>query len=174
VRRSWNKSEERIVKSGRVRVKLDDIVEGLELQSDEINAYLHRPSGEVVMLSDDTLQDAEEGIEDDAPDWYKAEIERARAFLQNGDEYIALPDLLDIDEFGMMVGFADSVGNPDTSNHLALALHGRGVFRRFKDLVLHFGIEKEWYAFRDREYVKVAQRWCEDEGIEYDPPVAEE
>ena len=152
------------------RVKLDDILEGLEFQSDETNAYLHRPSGEVVMLSNDTLQDAEEGIGDDAADWYKEEIARAKAFLENEKDYIALPDRFEIDEYRMMTAFAESVENPDMSDHLLLALRGSGAFRRFKDCALRLGIEKEWYAYRDQAYVKFAERWCEDEGIEYEPP----
>ena len=162
------------MESGRVRVKLEDIVAGLESQSDETNAYLHRPSGTVVTFNDDTIREAEEGIGDDVTGWEKEEIERAQAFLQNEHEYLALPDRIDVDEYGMMAGFADTVDNPDTHNHLALALHGRGVFRRFKDLVRYFGIEKEWYAYRDREYLKFAQQWCEDEGIEYEAQAAEE
>jgi hypothetical protein len=31
------------------------------------------------------------------------------------------------------------------------ALNGKGAFRRFKDAVIRFNVEKEWYKFKDLE-----------------------
>jgi hypothetical protein len=52
------------------RVKLDEIIEGLEFQSDERHSFLDKRIGKVVSMSDEEMQAAEddEPIEDD---WYK-------------------------------------------------------------------------------------------------------
>ena len=67
----------------------------------------------------------------------------------------------DIDEYGMMADFADR----HHPSELHSAISGRGAFRRFKDAVRRMGLEQEWYQFRDAEYKRVAQEWCEDCGI---------
>ena len=67
----------------------------------------------------------------------------------------------DIDEYGMMADFADR----HHPSELHSAISGRGAFRRFKDVVRRMGLEQEWYQFRDAEYKRVAQEWCEDCGI---------
>ena len=52
-------------------------------------------------------------------------------------------------------------------NGLEMAINGRGAFRRFKDTVNRYGIEDQWYAFRDAGYAAVARRWCEENDVEY-------
>jgi hypothetical protein len=43
-----------------IRVKLDDIIEGLESQSDESHSFLDKRTGEVVSISDEEMQAAED------------------------------------------------------------------------------------------------------------------
>jgi hypothetical protein len=47
-----------------------------------------------------------------------------------------------------------------------VALAGRGAFRRFKDVLLHYPAEREaWFAFRDRHVRAAAWDWLEVKGI---------
>lgn len=45
-----------------LRVKLDDIIEGLEFQSDESSSFLDKTTGNVVLISDYEMLAAKEGI----------------------------------------------------------------------------------------------------------------
>ena len=41
------------------RVQIDAIVEGMEMQSDDMHSYIHRPSGRVISVGDEALAAAE-------------------------------------------------------------------------------------------------------------------
>jgi hypothetical protein len=89
---------------------LKDILEGMEFQSDEVTACLHRPTGRVIAMSDEALHAAEEGAGPDEVEEF--ELADARGILESGDDYLALPDRSEIDEYGMMERFAAGVADP--------------------------------------------------------------
>jgi hypothetical protein len=151
-----------------VRVQLKDILEGMEFQSDEVTAFLHRPTGRVIAVSDEAVQAAEEGAGADEVEEF--ELADARGFLEAGEDYLALPDRFEIDEYRMMERFATGVADPAAQAELGNALRGRGAFRRFKDAVRRLELAEEWYAYRDRGYEDVARAWCEAHGIVVEPP----
>ena len=146
------------------QVQIDAIVEGMEMQSDNISSYLHRPSGRVVIVSDEAL----EAAENDDDEWVTPEeLAEARRILSAHDEYLELPDRFEIDEYRMMERFAHGLGAAERDATLQ-ALHGRGAFRYFKDTVHQLGLAKAWYGFRDASYREVARSWCEAHGIAYE------
>jgi len=147
-----------------VPVRLKEIVEGMELQSDELTAYLHLPTGRVIAVSDEALASAEEGPAGVAG-VDELELADARGVLSGGDDYVQLPDRFEIDEYRMMEHFAAGVADPLSRDELQGALHGRGAFRRFKDAVRRHGLAAEWYDYRDRSYEEVALAWCEEHNI---------
>jgi hypothetical protein len=154
-----------------VRVQLKDILEGMEFQSDEVTAYLHRPAGRVIAVSDEALQPAEEGAGADEVE--ELELADARGILEAGEDYLALPDRFEIDEYRMMERFAAGVADPAAQAELGDALRGRGAFRRCKDAVRRLELAEEWYAYRDRGYEAVARAWCEAHAIVVESPAAD-
>ena len=149
------------------RVSLREIIDGMELQSDEITAYLNIKTGQVVPVSDEDLAAAELGETDgDQTDWEAEAAEIARGVLA-GKDYIALPDRFEIDEYHMMERFASAVTDATASSRLRRAIQGRGAFRYFKDSLHDLGLAQEWFAYRDRAYEDIAIAWCEANGIEY-------
>ena len=55
-----------------IRVKLDEIIEGLEFQSDESSSFLDKTTGKVVLISDYEISAAEDNDPiEDFPDWEK-------------------------------------------------------------------------------------------------------
>ena len=140
-----------------VPVRLQDIIEGMEFQSDELTAYFHRPTGRVVTVSDEAFAAAQ--ADDD--EWVEPEeFTEAKNILAREQDYVALPDRFEIDEYRMMERFAIGVGNAENQEELLRALRGSGAFRRFKDAVHRHGVVNEWYSFRDRGYEEVARAWC--------------
>ena len=65
------------------RVKLEDIIDGLESQSDESSSYLNKQTGEVVLINDDEMRAAEddEPIEDFV-EWEQELIRIAKEIVQ--------------------------------------------------------------------------------------------
>lgn len=147
------------------RVRLSEIVDGLEMQSDEMTSYLHRPTGQVITVSDEALRAAED---DDEESVDAEELNLARNVLKDEEEYLALPDRFEIDEYRMMERFATALDDPVLRDEMLDALRGRGAFRYFKDTVHRFGLASAWYDYRGRAYLDVAQTWCEANGIEHD------
>ena len=150
------------------QVQIDAIVEGMEMQSDEMHSFLHRPSGRVVTVSDEELAAAED---DDSDSFAAEELAEARQIVSADDEYLALPDRFEIDEYHLMERFADGLGEADRDAALR-ALRGRGAFRYFKDTVHQLGLAKAWYDFRNECYRAIARDWCEEHGVAHDsaPP----
>lgn len=148
-----------------IRVRLKDLIEGMEFQSDEMTAYLHRPSGRVLTVSDDAVSAAE----NDDDEWVTAEeFAEARQMLEHEGDYLALPDRFEIDEYRMMERFALGIPYARQRDEVLAALRGSGAFRRFKEAVLRLQLTEEWYTFRERRYEEVARAWCESNNIEID------
>jgi Uncharacterised protein family (UPF0158) len=150
-----------------LRVKLSDIIEGLEFQADESFSYLNTATGEVVSVTTEELRAAEndEPLED-FPEWQHEAIRIAREILET-DHYLPLPTTFDIHEYSIMERFCLSVDDDDLRDDLCNAIRGRGAFRYFKDRIHAYGIAEEWYRYRDAALREIAVAWCEAHGLQY-------
>ncbi len=150
-----------------IRVKLDDIIGGIEFQSDESTSYLNRSTGKVVRISDEEFRAAEhsEPIED-FPDWQHENITIAKEILETGD-YLPLPTKFDVDEYSIMERFCLSIKGEELRNIMYSSIKGSGAFRRFKDNIYRYKIQDDWYEHRDEAMKEIAIEWCRDNNIEF-------
>jgi hypothetical protein len=148
-------------------VKLSDLIEEMDFQSDERSAFLNRITGDVVSVTDEELRAAEndEPLED-FPEWQHDVIRIAREVVET-DHYLPLPDKFEINEYRIMERFCLSVDDDDMRNDLCNAIRGRGAFRYFKDRIRAYGITDEWYQYRDGALREIAVAWCDAHGIPY-------
>lgn len=66
-----------------------------------------------------------------------------------------------------MADFTNGLTNKELQDKLAIALNGRGCFRRFKDVLLDYPEEREsWFAFEEKRRRERFEEWLEDEEIE--------
>jgi hypothetical protein len=151
-----------------LRVKLDEIIEGLEFQSDESSSFLDKTTGKVVLISEYEMCAAEddEPIED-FPDWQQDLVRIAKEIVDETGNYIALPTKFDIDEYSIMEKFCLSLNDTEMRNTLYSLIKGRGVFQRFKDAIHDYGIADDWYKYRDEALKEIAIEWCEENSIEF-------
>src|ERR1700733_10024504 len=88
---------------------LKDLVDALEMQSDEQPAFLDLDTGEVHVVSLDLLHDAEEPEEEDDPkEGEDSEWDIAKKIVFT-DRVVRLPTKPDVDEWGIMEEFSQSV-----------------------------------------------------------------
>src|SRR5437763_13794867 len=127
----------------------------------ELQYWLDKRTGEVILISSDTEHWARGGDEiEDAPEWQHEEIERARRVLravgeletgeeaEETDRYLAIPTIDSHEGYRTMEDFVETVNNPRLRESLIEALRGRKPFRRFKDVLMDYGAEREqWFAF---------------------------
>ncbi|HEY6074011.1 MAG TPA: UPF0158 family protein, partial [Anaerolineales bacterium] len=148
-----------------LRVKLQDILEGMDFQSDEQSSFLNLTTGEVVSITDEELRAAEndEPLED-LPEWQHDAIRIAKDIVET-EHYLPLPDRFEMHEYQIMERFCLSVDDVDMRDDLCDAIRGRRAFRRFKDRMQLYGMADEWYRYRDAALREVAIAWCEEHGI---------
>src|SRR4030095_7729504 len=74
-----------------VIVSLGDVIEEMDLMSDEATAYINRKTGELITLTHEELALAEDPEEaEDAPQWQKDLLPKAREVLA-AEDFIPLP-----------------------------------------------------------------------------------
>jgi len=155
-----------------VVVSLRDLVDELQTLSDESRVYLNKVTGKVITITNDDFAMAEndDESEDDCSEYSDLEIDffqEVKKVLSLDDDYLKLPSKFNIDEYEIMERFCLSIPNEKISNVLSDMIRGSGAFRRFKDLIYRYDIEKDWYKFRDEAYKEIAVSWLESNDFAY-------
>jgi len=158
-----------------ITVNLQDIIDEIDSQTDEVQKYLNTESGEILAVSLKVLEIAEEIDEEDDdlseyPEWQREFIEIAIDVLTNWDseKYIKLPDVVDILESGMMEDFCEAQDDGRIGTALYSAVQGDDAPDKFMIVLDRFGIEDDWFRFRDEALKNLAIEWCEENEIQYE------
>ena len=111
-------------------VRLNDIVDALEMQFDESSSFLDRDTGQVETVSHVLLREAEESgdaEEPELPTWQKQEWEAAKRIVST-DHFQKLPTKFEVHEWAIMQDFSRSVESDRIREDLLHAIHGaRGI-----------------------------------------------
>ena len=148
-------------------VRLNDIVDALEMQFDESSSFLDRDTGHVETVSQVLLREAEESGDDEEPDlptWQKQQWEIAKRIVST-DRFQKLPTKFEVHEWAIMQDFSYSAEPDRIREDLLHAIHGAGAFRNFKDTLQRHRIESAWFAFRAEALRQIALNWCEENHI---------
>lgn len=148
----------------KVVVPLNLICDAIDMANDEWRQYLDIEEMEIVSVPEYPFGG------DDEEDQELADM------IEEGwlTRFFGLPSRFDISEYNIMEEFIWSLPEGKVQNALEGAIRGKGAFRRFKDSVYRFGIEKDWYAFQDAWHRKTAIEWCESHGFGYSGDAAED
>ncbi len=149
-------------------VKLKDIIDEMEIQSDAHSYYLNKKTGEFAMVTDEHFAIAED--EEDIshyPDWEQEAIQVAIDVLESEEDYISLPSQFDIHEYQIMEEFCLSLDDENLKDKMYRSIKGRGAFSRFKDNIFEHGIEQNWFQDRREAFKRIAIDWCEENNIPY-------
>lgn len=150
-------------------LKIGEIVEAIDRQTDEIAAFLNKKTGEIVTILAEELNAVEnqEPFED-SPEWEQADIRMAQEILDNEKDFLRLPTKDEIDEYQIMESFCLSVRDRRISEALYVSIKGKNAFRRFKDQILRFAIADQWYKYREEAIKQMAIDWCKSHHIDFD------
>jgi hypothetical protein len=147
-------------------VSLRDVVEALDLESDELHSRLDPDTGEIVTFNEEEARIASSGQWDTAPAWMQESLPKVKRALEH-DRMLQLPDRAHIDEWRMMQDFAEAQEQCQCRPELLSAIHGANAFRLFKTAVQRHGLEDSWRQYREAEYERVARNWLDEKGIAY-------
>jgi hypothetical protein len=151
-----------------VTVLLKDIVDALEMESDESSSFLNLDTGNVETVSHDLLRRAGESVdmEPHLPAWQEREWEVAKEIVST-DRFRQLPTKFDVHEWAIMRDFSYSVPSNTIREELLNAIHGRGAFRHFKEALRQYRMEPTWFAFREEALMEIARGWCEEHHMKW-------
>ncbi len=152
---------------GMAVISLRDFVDARQVFSDEQRVYLNKITGELIIINNEDIAIIESGDNwSDYPEWQQSILRDTEKVLSS-DDYLELPSKFDIHEYKIMERFCLSVSDEKISNVLLSKIRGSGAFRRFKDAIYRYGIEDEWFKYRDEAYKEIAISWLESHGFDY-------
>lgn len=138
-----------------MKVRLQDVVDGIQYSNAKSQFFYYTQTGEVVMLMDSVY-----GIGKD-----RGLMARIDA---HPDWYLPLPNEYEVDEYGMMADFVDEVHDAAAAAALLRALDDDHPAGAFSSVIRAFDLEIEWNYFRNSCYAMIARAWCEENEIEYE------
>ena len=87
--------------------------------------------------------------------------------LLESNDFLPLPDKLEIHEYQIMIDFCYSIKNVELQDELLNLLHGSGAFGRFKNAIHNYNIADKWYKYRQEKLESTAEEWLIDKQIEF-------
>jgi hypothetical protein len=149
------------------KVSLIDVVDALEIASDEMSSFASKRTGQVVTLSHEAMHLAEEDSKEDLPAWQEEELRLAREVLESTD-WLRLPRKFEVHEWEIMNRFGQSLSVPAQCEEVLDAIHGSGAFRVFKSTIRRLRLDDAWFAFRSSAFEEIARSWLSEHGFEID------
>ena len=171
----------------KVKVDLAELADAFDNSSEETTYYLDTETGETVLVTSEVnrhleaIYEAMDGGEDeprlsfeealqqrDIPGWQQEMVRTADKVEEGfGVRFLRVPRSESHDGYRDMEDFIDELPNARLQERLFDAIHGRGAFRRFKDVLLDHPAERErWFSFQKARVHGRAIAWLMDEGIE--------
>jgi len=81
--------------------------------------------------------------------------------------YLRIDPVSSREQYRWMERFIASVEETDLRDRLIRAIDGKGAFRRFKDVLMSFPVDRErWFAFRSDRLRACMEAWLTAHGIE--------
>lgn len=152
-----------------MKVKIDDIIDAVDFDSDMSESYLNTKTEQVCMFTDEELLAAEKGVDlSDSAEWYREAVASAKHYLENQDDYLSLPEKYDFNEYRIIEKFIARVVIPKQSEMLSRSIHGKGAFRRFKTELEKLGLLDEWHKYRGQKLREFVEFWCKENKIDFE------
>ncbi len=125
-----------------VPIDWEALEDAFENNAPEVHSYLHIETGEVLRVVD--------GIAD--PEMH--------ARIASDPGYMRVDPVSSREQYRWMERFIPMVDDPSLRDRLGAAIDGKGAFRRFKDVLMSYGPERErWFAFRSERLRVFMEAW---------------
>jgi hypothetical protein len=131
--------------SGPVRevpVDWEALEDAFENNAPEVHSYLHLTTGEVLRVVD--------GVADP----------QMHVRIASDANYLRIDPVSSREQYRWMERFIPLAEDNDLREKLTQAIDGKGAFRRFKDVLMSFGDEREkWFTFRSERLRTFMEAW---------------
>jgi len=152
------------------KVKIDDLVGEVEMQTDMHRSYYNKETGEFVRVKDRAFMLVEDGktLDDIDPSF---EVQRRNFKLAldiwENDNYVQIPTQFEINEWEIMKDFCYTIDDENIRGDLLNAIHGSGAFRMFKDKISQHGVRQDWFVYKKERFAEIAKGWSNEHDLEY-------
>lgn len=126
---------------------LNEFVDAMDRITEQNRMFLNIRTGQFVMHSCDDMMASE-----------NTKATKAGQEM-NSDDFRELPDQFDRHDYAIMQRFCHSIADNELRLGLLRRMQGRGASMRIMNMVHDFGILKEWTAFRNEAFRKIASEW---------------
>ncbi len=143
------------------------LVEQLARVGDEETVFLDRKTGRFIALGDEQLGAlrGDDSLEtEDHPD--ATDLEEIRAKLRS-KVLLQLPTKAETREFQLKERFCETLPEGPGKDQMGKVLRAETGFRSFESAVGRLGLDREWRAFRDAEFARIATVWLERHRIPF-------
>jgi hypothetical protein len=125
-----------------VPVDWEALEDAFENNAPEVHSYLHLQTGEVLRIVD--------GVADP----------QMHARIAADATYLRIDPVSSREQYRWMERYIPMVDDVELRAKLAVSIDGKGAFRRFKDVLMSFGTERErWFAFRSERLRIFMEAW---------------
>jgi Uncharacterised protein family (UPF0158) len=134
-----------------VLVNWTDLETAFERNSPDTESFLDLRSGEVVTVTQGAIDYSEQ----------------RNKVQTNGESYLRVEPAASREQYKWMERFVAHVTDESLKERLIIAIDGKGAFRRFKDVLINYPVERErWFSYRGDLLHWHMQKWLEKEQIE--------
>jgi hypothetical protein len=125
-----------------VPIDWEALEDAFENNAPEVHSYLHVPTGDVLRIVD--------GIADP----------QMHARIAADPNYLRIEPVSSREQYRWMERFIPMLDDRELQQRLTKAIDGKGAFRRFKDVLMSYGPERErWFAFRSERLRIFMEAW---------------
>ena len=125
-----------------VPIDWEALEDAFENNAPEVHSYLHVPTGDVLRIVD--------GIADP----------QMHARIAADTNYLRIEPVSSREQYRWMERFIPMLEERELQQRLTRAIDGKGAFRRFKDVLMSYGPEREcWFAFRSERLRIFMEAW---------------
>ena len=125
-----------------VPIDWEALEDAFENNAPEVHSYLHVPTGDVLRIVD--------GIADP----------QMHARIAADANYLRIEPVSSREQYRWMERYIPMVTDGELRDRLTRAIDGKGAFRRFKDVLMGYGPERErWFAFRSERLRIFMEAW---------------
>jgi hypothetical protein len=131
-----------------VPVAWEALEDAFENNAPEVHSYLHLSTGEVIRVVD--------GIADPA----------THARIATDSNYLRVDPVSSREQYRWMERFIATVEEGVLRQKLLQSIDGKGAFRRFKDVLMAFPVDRErWFTFRSERLRSCMEAWLDAQGV---------
>jgi hypothetical protein len=135
-----------------VPIAWEALEDAFENNAPEVHSYLNLETGEVIRIVD--------GIAD--PQMHQR--------IMNDANYLRVDPVSSREQYRWMERFIATVEESEFRSKLLQAIDGKGAFRRFKDVLMSYPVDRErWFAFRSERLRACMEAWLLAHGIKAVP-----